>query len=154
MTAETFRLDIQTYIDDWLELANDMSGNNDSAVEVLSDLLNFDKIETGRLSLEFSIVSIFAVVGDVYKTFVAQAREKSIDLKLTGKLWEAGSTPEERMEFSGRGLVGDATRIAQVLRNLLSNALKFTPESGTVTVQGNWGHIYIYIYIYLHTTNS
>ena len=50
----------------------------------------------------------------------------------------------EAESFEQLRVMGDSTRIAQVLRNLISNALKFTPEAGKVVVAGK-GFSFIYI---------
>jgi len=141
MSAAALRDEVATCLENWIDLTNDVLGNSEAAVDVLSDLLNYDKIETGTLRLEFSMVAIWEVVSGVFKAFGMQAAQKSINLKLTGALWDApfvALQPGQEEQHRRMGVVGDATRIAQVLRNLLSNALKFTPEQGSVTVQADW----------------
>jgi hypothetical protein len=119
----------------WMQLTDDILGNSDSAVDVLNDLLNYDKIEMGTLRLEFSSVPIWGLVKKTVAAFVMQAKQKSIDLQLLGECW-AQLPDAERNVYEQLRVVGDSTRIAQVLRNLLSNALKFTPEQGKVIVRG------------------
>ena len=125
----------------WMLLVDDILGNSESAVDVLNDLLNYDKIEMGTLRLEFSAVGIFNVVKKTANAFMMQAKQKNVDLRLAGDCWVTNAEGDLELNslFESLCVVGDATRIAQVLRNLLSNALKFTPSEGIVIVEGEHG---------------
>jgi signal transduction histidine kinase len=127
---------VKDYVESWLQLADDVLGNSDSAVDVLNDLLNYDKIEMGTLRLEFSSVEIWSLVKKTSAAFVMQAKQKSIDVQLVSECWDAGTSGEQRRNYDALRVVGDNMRIAQVLRNLISNALKFTPEQGLVVIKG------------------
>jgi hypothetical protein len=124
---------------EWLQLTNDILGNTESAVDVLNDLLNYDKIESGTMRLDYSSVHIWDLIKKTTASFVMQAKQKNIDLQLLG-LSFGGSIAEEALEelYDRLRVVGDSARLAQVMRNLLSNALKFTPDNGTVTVTGKF----------------
>jgi hypothetical protein len=126
---------VQEYLTSWTQLTDDILGNSDSAVDVLNDLLNYDKIEMGTLRLEYSSVAIWSLVKKTSAAFVMQAKQKAIDLQLTGTGWTDRAAPGSDAVDQLR-VVGDSTRIAQVLRNLISNALKFTPEHGSVVMKG------------------
>ena len=91
-------------------------------LRIIDDVLDFSKIEAGRLELETTIFSLSGLIDGVMSTFQAQAAAKG--LVLTGSI-EPGSDDT---------LVGDPTRVRQILFNLLGNALKFT-EHGSVTVR-------------------
>jgi len=83
---------------------------------ILNDILDFSKIEAGQLELEtldFDVVQLVESVGDM---FAARAHERHVELIC-------------RPPLSGpRYLSGDATRLTQILSNLVSNAIKFTNE--------------------------
>jgi hypothetical protein len=128
---------VKDYVESWLQLADDVLGNSDSAVDVLNDLLNYDKIEMGTLRLEFSSVEIWSLVKKTSAAFVMQAKQKSIDVQLVSECWSTSTTSEQRRNYDALRVVGDNMRIAQVLRNLISNALKFTPEQGKVVIAGS-----------------
>ena len=119
---------------EWLELTNDVLGNAKSAVEVLSDLLNFDKIEAGTLALELWQIPIWNLIEKSVETFSLVAENKNIDLQVQfgNNLTKVTQLSEET---KSRIMVGDAVRMVQVMRNLISNALKFTPHDGAVTIR-------------------
>jgi len=121
----------------WLELTAEMMGNSESAVDVLNDLLNYDKIEMGTLYLDFSAVCIWDVVQTNVAVFHNQIKQKNIHWSLENRLHTAGDDVEhhDKNQFF---VVGDSARLAQVMRNLISNALKFTPSEGTITVLGKF----------------
>ena len=89
---------------------------------VINDILDFSKIEAGRLELEVLDFEVRPVLDQVVGVLAAQARAKGIELTLSC----AAEVP--------RVLAGDPTRLAQVLTNLVSNAVKFT-DHGRVDVE-------------------
>jgi signal transduction histidine kinase len=104
---------------DILNLSRQILGSATNAIDVLNDVLNYDKIETGQLQLEKSVLDIWSLIDSVMHEFEMPFQAKGIHLVL-------------RLDdkSTNRRVVGDAMKINQVFRNLLSNALKFTPESG------------------------
>ena len=88
---------------------------------LIDDLLDLARLTTKRLKVETTAVSLHSVIDLVLADWAAEATRAGIDVRL-----ELGAT-SERVEV-------DAGRIAQVLRNVLGNALKFTEAGGRVTV--------------------
>jgi signal transduction histidine kinase/ActR/RegA family two-component response regulator len=87
-------------------------------LHIIDDVLDFSKIESGRLDLEAIPFSLSGLIEGALDTFRPRAVAKGLAL---GVKIEAGSDDV---------LVGDPTRIRQILFNLLSNALKFTERGG------------------------
>ncbi len=81
---------------------------------IISDILDFSKIEAGKLSIEQIPFSPAALAQSVVSLFKARALEKNLQLKL--------ALPDARPA----ALLGDPTRIRQILLNLVDNAIKFT----------------------------
>jgi len=129
---------LQESLNSWLELSVEMTSNCDSAEDVLNDLLNYDKIEMGTLYLDFSSLGIWDVVKTNAAVFHNHIKQKNIHWSVENKLFVEGGDLEVQLgsEFV---VVGDSARLAQVMRNLVSNALKFTPNNGSISVQGNKG---------------
>src|ERR1043165_3602404 len=98
-----------------------MRDSAQALLRIIDDVLDFSKIEAGRLELEAAPFSLSGLIDGVLSTFQAQANAKG--LMLTGSV-EPGSDDT---------LIGDATRVRQILFNLLGNALKFT-ERGRIAV--------------------
>ena len=96
------------------------------AVTILDDLLSYEKLSTGVLHLDLLPVKIRRMVRSAASLFRIQARGKGILLKV---MEEADSIDESVVAEI------DAGKITQVLRNFISNAIKFTPEGGTVEVR-------------------
>jgi PAS domain S-box-containing protein len=88
----------------------------------INDLLDATRLETGKLSLEQRPEALPAIVQRVVSTLQPAARGKNIELTL-----------EAQSDLAP--VLADASRLAQVVTNLLNNALKFTPEGGRISVQ-------------------
>jgi signal transduction histidine kinase len=132
---------VQHALTDSLDLCGEIVSNTRDAVEVLNDLLNYDKIEVGGLALDLSYVAIEALVDTVLKPFKGPAKKKDVvivsDLsQLQTQAHAAGTVPAGR--YLALRVVGDKIRLEQVIRNLLSNALKFTSAMGRITVTLKW----------------
>ena len=110
--------------------------NSSAAEDVLDDLLNYDKIEMGTLRLEFSAVPIVEVIQNNTAVFQNNVKAKNITLTLENHRAAYDEDEEEQQDFRQYIVIGDSARLAQVMRNLISNALKFTPENGTIALQG------------------
>jgi signal transduction histidine kinase/FixJ family two-component response regulator len=101
-----------------------MRDSAQALLRIIDDVLDFSKIEAGRLELESTVFSLSGLIDGVMSTFQSQAAGKG--LILTGAV-DPGSDDT---------LIGDPTRVRQILFNLLGNALKFT-ERGGITVRAS-----------------
>ncbi len=96
------------------------SGNG--LLVILNDVLDFSKIESGRLDLEKIPFEVSRAIDDVVTLFSGKASAKGLDLRVKVE----PNVP--------RRVLGDVTRVRQIISNLLSNAVKFT-ERGEVVVE-------------------
>ena len=103
------------------DYVNIIRSSADGLMTILNDILDFSKIEAGKMSLDLAEMDVLQVVEDVSSIFARPCREKQVELIIDAD-WAA--------HFN---YVGDAVRIRQILINLVSNALKFTPE-GSITI--------------------
>lgn len=104
------------------EYVSIVRNSGDNLLALLNDILDLTKIEADRMMLEAIEVHVGSLVEQVGGTWTARAREKGVDYRLE----ISPGTPAV--------VVGDPTRLSQILHNLLSNALKFT-DSGEVRLQ-------------------
>jgi signal transduction histidine kinase/DNA-binding NarL/FixJ family response regulator len=95
-----------------------MRDSAQALLRIIDDVLDFSKIEAGRLELEATSFSLSGLVEGVLDTFRPQVLAK-------GLLLDAEIDPG-----SQDALIGDPTRLRQILFNLLSNAIKFTDRGG------------------------
>jgi signal transduction histidine kinase len=134
--------------EEWLTLSNQVYRNAEAAVSVLNDLLNYDKIQMGTLTLELSLIPIWSALDKTVSEFKIASMEKNVKLEIDfsplvnkDKDIEAeGSLSKLPQDIKDCRIVGDNIRIAQVLRNLISNGLKFSKDNGknnqSCTVEG------------------
>ncbi|MBX9823425.1 MAG: PAS-domain containing protein [Xanthobacteraceae bacterium] len=95
-----------------------MRDSAQALLRIIDDLLDFSKIEAGRLELEETAFSLSGLIDGSVDTFRPQAAAKGLSIE---SVIEAGSND---------ALVGDPTRVRQILFNLVSNAIKFTQHGG------------------------
>jgi signal transduction histidine kinase len=112
----------------FLEIVN---RNCDRLNKLVDDVLFMGRVDSDRMTLEPSEVDLGALVRAEVAALAGAARLKGIDLQCDV---QAGELPT---------ITGDATRLTQLLDNLLTNSIKFTPAGGavTATVTGDAGHV-------------
>ncbi|NRA42988.1 MAG: response regulator, partial [Pseudomonadales bacterium] len=96
--------------------------SSEGLLAIINDILDFSKIEAGKLELDKSPFNLRQVFEDVLTLFAPQAYDKGIEFALM--IYQ--DVPLH--------LVGDPLRLKQIISNLVSNAIKFTP-SGTVAIR-------------------
>jgi two-component system, sensor histidine kinase and response regulator len=100
--------------------------------ELIDDILDFYKLEVGKTFLKVSEFSLAKLIEHVVDLFRAKAEQRKIHLEVQiikdGNDLSYGGSRDLRFR-------GDTKRVRQILLNILTNAIKFTPENGTVLVR-------------------
>lgn len=91
-------------------------------LQLINDILDISKIESGKMVLEKGTIDIFALANKINSMFFRTSSERGILFKT------------ETVDFTARYVVGDELRISQIIVNLISNAVKYTPAGKSVTV--------------------
>ena len=104
------------------EYADTIKSSADALLSIINDILDFSKIEAGKMILESTDFDLRTTVADSVALLAPRAKVKQIGLTC--------SLPDN---LNGK-LVGDPSRLRQILLNLLSNAAKFT-DKGAVTLE-------------------
>jgi two-component system, cell cycle sensor histidine kinase PleC len=107
----------------YAEYALDIRKSGQFLLDVINDILDMSKIEAGRVELELSQVEIGTMFEEVLRLVGPRAAEGGIHLKSNTKKSEP--------------FTADRRALKQVFINLISNAIKFTPEGGSVTIKSN-----------------
>lgn len=111
MTGLLMQTDLATDQRDFVET---IRTSGESLLTIINDILNFSKLESGKMELEDRPFDLRACVEESLDLLASKASEKGLDL---GYQFEA-QTPEH--------VIGDATRVRQILVNLIGNSVKFT----------------------------
>lgn len=96
--------------------------NLDRLARLVEDVLEGSRLQAGKLEIERKPADLATVAKEAVESFAAEATLKGIQLT---------------QRIASAQVIGDERRISQVLYNLLSNALKFTPKGGTVAIEVN-----------------
>ena len=105
-----------------VKFASTIYSSGNDLLELINDILDLSRIEAGRVEIHPEVVTISATLASLGKTFEPLAEQKHLALELSVDA-DVPNTIEN-----------DPLRLQQILRNLLSNALKFT-EQGRVTLR-------------------
>jgi signal transduction histidine kinase len=105
-----------------LEFIGTIHSKGELLLRLISSLLDLGKLEQGHLALQIEVVDPLALLDDLRTTVLPLAARKDVRVVIAPA---EGALPPFR---------ADPLRLRQVLGNLLDNALKFTPQGGTVTL--------------------
>lgn len=108
--------------DDIVQYASLIQDSARQLLAVINGILDISKMQSGTYALDAFEIDIATILQDCVDDADASAREAGITLDL-------------RRAFSLPLVRGDDTKLAQVFTNLISNAIKFTPEGGSITVE-------------------
>jgi len=119
------------------EYVETIRNSADALLEIINDILDFSKIEAGRLDLEAHPFDLRVSLEQVLDLFASPCADKNIELGL----YFAAGLPDL--------VVGDSTRLRQVLVNLVGNAVKFTSRGGITvsvtaeSVEAGWRLVFV-----------
>ncbi|MBX3053025.1 MAG: response regulator [Caldilineaceae bacterium] len=108
--------------DEQRDFVETIRSSSDALLAILNDLLDLSKIDAGKLELENQPLDLLGAVESTLDMFAVQAQEKGLELIYRVQ------------EGIPRSILGDVTRLRQILINLLSNAIKFT-HTGEISVE-------------------
>jgi PAS domain S-box-containing protein len=108
------------------EYARDIGDSARHLLSIINDILDVSKIEAGKLELHEDCIDLDAVMDDVLRLVHERAEMAGVALRREAP----GQVPR---------LFADQRKIKQILLNLISNAVKFTPAGGTVTLSRSVG---------------
>lgn len=107
---------------DQIEIIDTLKTSSDHLLHLVNDVLDYNKIQAGKLDLEVLRFNLIDILKQLHSMFTRAAEEKNIHFSVQ----LSTSLPTF--------LIGDPTRLLQILSNLVSNAIKFTAE-GSVTLR-------------------
>ncbi|MEP6610869.1 MAG: response regulator [Mucilaginibacter sp.] len=108
--------------EDQVKYASVIFNAGNDLLTLINDILDLSKIESGKLEMQNDNIKVADVLHDMEMLFAEVARNKKIQYDIT----TSKNLP--------KSIFTDKLRVEQVLKNLLSNAFKFTPEGGSITV--------------------
>jgi signal transduction histidine kinase len=133
---DSLRSEFDKKISHWKDLLKDVEESSNNAVDVLNELMCYDKIEMKTMKIEKEVLPIWTVLNNAVRPFYIQAREKDITMEFLLDSTDAARPVE--MVKKNMIVIGDGIRLTQVFRNVISNALKFSPVSSVVEVSVVW----------------
>ncbi len=130
-----------------LDLLSDINFANNNAIEILNDTLQYENIDSGIFKLELAVSPLQGLFVGRLEAYKYMAAKKDVTLvikdlvnvseyySLPDSETDGPFVPDTKMIASATTMVLyiDKFRVEQILRNLVSNAVKFTPNNGTIT---------------------
>ncbi|MBT7608908.1 MAG: response regulator [Bacteriovoracaceae bacterium] len=101
-------------------MTRSIKASGETLLHIIDDILDFSKIESEELEIEQVVFNLKDMVNEIILLFEYDVKKRNISLSL------------EIQKDIPDSLIGDVTRLGQILTNFISNAIKFTPENGAI----------------------
>ena len=101
---------------------NKIDASSHHLLALINDVLDMGRVESGKMELELAPANLVKTLDEVRDLFATQMKTKKLDFTVTA-------------DVTNRTAICDKNRLNRILLNLLSNAFKFTPEGGSVSVK-------------------
>ncbi len=129
--------------DEQRDFASTIRDSGDALLTIINDILDFSKIEAGRMDIEAQPFDLRECVESALDLVATRAAEKHLDLAYVYDNSDDNSDDDSDGEVP-EAVLGDVTRLRQILLNLLSNAVKFTERGEVVlTVAARAGQLHL-----------
>lgn len=136
-------IEITSQLQSCIQSLHEAHNNTQTAIVVLNDMLQYDKIESKSLQCECVENNIWEIIQTSCQELSLQAKASNVQLTVKlqvnfdekDEIWKV-FPPGTLYKLKTSVVVGDSIKLGQVIRNLISNALKFSPSGGEVVVYG------------------
>ena len=91
-------------------------------LSIINNVLDMARIESGKMEIDENVERMGDILEEIAGVFASDAKEKNIQIK-------------SEMHVTHKRVVCDGTKVREIMLNLVSNALKYTPNGGTVTIK-------------------
>lgn len=108
--------------DKLLDCLNKIDLSSNYLMSLINDVLDMSRIESGKVELYNQVFELPEILDRIQSMFMQKANDAGVEFIINHK------------DISVHTLIGDELRISQILVNIISNALKFTPHGGSVTL--------------------
>jgi two-component system, sensor histidine kinase and response regulator len=132
LSATLLRMPLHNLTDRQLNYLQTIHNSGEHLSELIDDILDFYKLEVGKTFLKVSEFSLSKLIKQVVQIVRVKADLAKISIEV-----QIINNGDDVSQVSGRDLRfrGDTKRIRQILLNILINAIKFTPEQGTIVIR-------------------
>lgn len=107
-----------------VEFVQDIHSSGQHLLQMINDILDLSKIEAGKMSLQYEVFFVPDAITDVFHILKELAKKKNLLLSTT-------------IHPDVKNIEADRVKFKQILYNLVSNAIKFTPQSGSITTKAH-----------------
>jgi two-component system, sensor histidine kinase and response regulator len=132
LSATLLRMPLLNLTDRQQNYLQTIHNSGEHLAELIDDILDFYKLEVGKTFLKVSEFSLSKLIKQVIEIIRSKADQAKISIEV-----QIINNGDDVSQVSGRDLRfrGDTKRIRQILLNILINAIKFTPEQGTIAIR-------------------
>ena len=116
----------QTEDDEYQEFVSVIESNGNELLDVISDILDISKIETGLMTSRISLFNVNDTIQAIYKTFLPEAKLKNVDFTVNNFISEKDSN-----------INSDIDKLTMVLKHLIENAIKYTSKGDEIMLSCN-----------------